>query len=230
MHRVPYQDYRVDLEGLAAKAAEMNAPLVYLANPDNPTGTFHGRSAIETFLGAVPEDTIAVIDEAYADFAPKGELAPISDGAIVLRTFSKAHGMAGLRIGYMIADEEVITGLNRIRVQFQVSRIAQEAALASLDDPDFIQGVVAEVAKGREEYAALGSELKIPVLPSHTNFVSFDIADQERVKALILALEKEGVFVRTGPPPNNGLLRVSVGTSEQRALFAEAFKSVLARV
>jgi histidinol-phosphate aminotransferase len=224
---VPYKGWETDLDALSRAAAETEAPLVYLANPDNPTGTFHKRAAVEAFLAGLPEGCVPLLDEAYCDFAPAGETPEIESRAIRLRTFSKAHGMAGMRVGYLIADEAIVEGLNKIRVQFEVNRLAQIAALASLGDPGFLADVVVAVAVGREDYYALGKSLALETIPSATNFVSFDLETPERVRAAIDALKRRGVFVRTGPPPNDRLLRVTVGKEEQRALFAEALKAVL---
>ena len=182
---------------------------------------------------ALPEGCLLVLDEAYADFAP-AEAVPETDPEdprlIRLRTFSKAHGMAGARIGYAIAPAETVRSFNKIRHHFGVNRVAQEGALASLGDPDFIAGVVRDVAAGRRDYARIAEGLGLAALPSATNFVALDCGTTERAKAVLAALlERERVFIRmAGVAPLNRCIRVTVGTAEERRLFGEALERVLA--
>ena len=230
---VPYRgDCHNDLDGLLAAARRTNAKLLYLANPDNPSGTFLGRAAIEAALGDLPEGCLFVLDEAYAEFAPPGELAPL-DGAdprlIRLRTFSKAHGMAGLRLGYGIAAEGLIAAFQKIRLHFGVGRLSQVAALASLDDPGFAANVVRQVAKGRRDYEALARDHNLAFIPSLTNFVAIDLGSAENSVRMVELLEARGVFVRRpAVPPLDHFVRVSVGLPEERAAFAEVFPEALA--
>lgn len=229
---VPYRDdCRNDVDALADRARETGAKLLYLANPDNPTGTFLGREAIEHLLERMPEGCLLLLDEAYAEFAPQAEL-PDVDGEdprlIRLRTFSKAHGMAGLRIGYGIAAAEMVEAFDRIRLHFGVGRLSQVAAAASLDDPDFAASVVAEVARGRAEYEALGVELGVPTLSSLTNFVPFEFADGSESDRMLALLDERDVFVRKpGVAPIDRFVRVTVGTAGERAGFADAFRDAV---
>jgi histidinol-phosphate aminotransferase len=176
-----------------------------------------------------------VLDEAYADFAPEDSL-PKTDAddprLIRLRTFSKAHGMAGARIGYAIAPAETISSFDKIRHHFGVNRVAQEGALASLGDADFIAGVLREVEAGRCDYARIAEGLGLKALPSATNFVALDCGTTERAKAVLVALlERERVFIRmAGVAPLNRCIRVTVGTAEERALFGQALGRVLAEL
>lgn len=231
LHRVPYRGDHEDLAGLAAKVHETGAPLVYLANPDNPMGTRHDAAAVGAFIESLPEHTLLVLDEAYIEFAPADTAPPIDtrDARVVrMRTFSKAHGMAGARIGYAIAAREVVTGYDKIRNHFGVNRIAQAGALASLYDGEFVARVVAEVAAGREHYYRLAERLQLKSVPSATNFVAIDVGSGERARALLKALEAEGVFVRMpGVAPLDRCLRVSVGTAPERARFAQVFEQVV---
>ncbi len=229
---VPYRaDCHNDLPALVAAARHRNAKLLYLANPDNPSGTFLGRAEVEAALDDLPEDCLLVLDEAYAEFAPPGELPPL-DGAdprlIRLRTFSKAHGMAGLRLGYGIAAEGLIATFQKIRLHFGVGRLSQVAALASLDDPDFAAGVVRQVAAGRADYEALARSHNLAFIPSLTNFVAIDLESAENSLRMVALLEQRGVFVRRpGVPPLDRFVRVSVGTPEDRAALAEVFAEAL---
>ena len=176
-----------------------------------------------------------MLDEAYADFAP-AEALPAIDAedprVIRLRTFSKAHGMAGARIGYAIAPQETIRAFDKIRHHFGVNRVAQEGAYASLGDPEFIAGVVRAVIAGRRDYEALAGELGLETLPSTTNFVAIDLGTAERAtSAMKRLLEDEAVFVRMpGVAPLNRCIRVTVGTPEERRAFADAFLRVVARL
>lgn len=231
LERAPYRDDRNDLEALAALARQHHARLVFLANPDNPTGSWYDADAIRAFLDALPEGALLLLDEAYGEFAPAAEMLPLdtSDQRIIrLRTFSKAYGMAGARIGYAIGSKEMINAFERIRLHFGVNLVAQEGALAALADTAYLTLVVAEVAQGREEYAALGRELGLPPLPSSTNFVTFDTGGPTRARALVEALAARDVFIRMpGAPPLDRCIRVTVGTAEERAAFATILRATL---
>jgi histidinol-phosphate aminotransferase len=230
--RPPYRDDRNDPEALADAAATTGARLVYLSNPDNPTGSFLGAAEQLRLLERLPPNCLLVLDEAYAEFAPPDAvpaLAPEDPRVIRLRTFSKAHGMAGCRIGYAIAPEETVRCFDKIRHHFGVNRVAQSGALASLGDSAFVAGVVAKVEEGRRDYARLARELGLQALPSATNFVAIDMGGSERAKrTLQRLLEEEGVFIRMpGVAPLDRCVRVTVGTPQERALFAEAFERVV---
>ncbi|MCG8361412.1 MAG: aminotransferase class I/II-fold pyridoxal phosphate-dependent enzyme [Kiloniellales bacterium] len=229
---VPYRDdCHNDVEALLVAARRERAKLLFLANPDNPTGTLLPRAAIEQALAGLPEGCLLVLDEAYADFVPAEELLPmdVEDARLIrLRTFSKAHGMAGLRVGYGIAAEDLIAAFDKIRLHFGVGRLAQIAAAASLDDPDFAASVVQRVAEGREDYAALGRDLNLATIKSHTNFVAFDLESAEASERMVALLDERGVFVRRpGVAPLSRFVRVTVGTPEERSGFAAAFRDAL---
>jgi histidinol-phosphate aminotransferase len=146
-----------------------------------------------------------------------------------LRTFSKAFGLAGARVGYAIAPAAFIATFQKIRQHFGVNRSAQIGALAALDDEDFVRTVVAEVARGRADYAALGEQLSCRTLPSATNFVCFEIGSRAAAEAMVGLLLERGVFVRKPyVPPIDGYIRVTVGTAAERAQFAQIFSEALA--
>ena len=229
---VPYRDDRIDLDALLDAVCRVDAPLVYLANPDNPMGTWHEAADLRAFIAALPEATLLVLDEAYIEFAPESATFPMdaSDPRVIrMRTFSKAHGMAGARIGYAIAPAGTVTGVGKVRNHFGVNRIAQAGALASFNDPGFVASVVEEVARGRNEYHALARRMGLVSVPSATNFVAIDVGgDGKRARALLARLQDEGVFVRMpGVAPLDRCIRVTVGTAEERALFADVFERVL---
>ena len=244
---VPYgADDHVDLAALTAQArasesirgraagAGSGATVVYLANPDNPSGTWQAEGAVRDFVAALPARCILALDEAYIDYAPTAPARSLlTDDArvVTLRTFSKAHGMAGARIAYAVGAAAVCTGLNKLRLQFGVSRVAQEAARASMRDAAFVAGVAREVAAGRAAYHELGRSLGLPTLPSETNFVCFDLGTRERAEAVMAALIERGVFVRKpGAPPLDRCIRLSVGTEAERRLVAAELRLVVNEV
>ena len=213
-------------------AGAAGATLVYLANPDNPSGTWHPVAELRRFLSALPPRCMVALDEAYLDYAPGGAPAVpafANDVRVMqLRTFSKAHGMAGARVGYAVCAAAVAAGLDKLRLQFGVNRVAQEAARASLTDTAFVAGVVRQVAEGRAAYRALARSLDLPTLPSATNFVSFDLGTRERADAVMAALIGRGVFVRKPPlPPLDRCIRLTVGTPAERAIVAVELARVL---
>jgi histidinol-phosphate aminotransferase len=227
----PYREDRNDPDALAAAARRRKARLVYVSNPDNPTGSWLSAGDVERLIAGLPATAVLVLDEAYSDFAPV-EAIPALDAedarVIRLRTFSKAYGMAGARIGYAIAPAELVRTFDKIRHHFGVNRIAQEGALAAIGDAEFIAGVVAEVAQGRRDYGETAERLGFRALPSATNFVAIDIGSTERAKAcLARLLSEENCFVRmAGVAPLNRCIRVTVGTKAERHGFAAALARV----
>ena len=232
---VPYLDTGFnDLEALTSIAHAENAKLVYLANPDNPAGTWFSAKELQTFVDKLPESCALILDEAYIEFAPDGTAFPIDSldpRIMIMRTFSKAHGMAGARVGYTIASPEIITAFDKVRLHFNVNLAAQAGALASLQDPGFVSSVVQEVEKGREEYEALAQALGVPTLPSATNFVTMDCESQPRAQAILDALARQGVFIRKpGAPPLDRCIRITVGSRDERKAFSEVLPTVMAQV
>ncbi len=229
---VPYaHGGAVQLEALAAAARTSHAKLVYLANPDNPSGSFSARAEVERFAAALPTDALLVLDEAYADFVDAAELLPAAVSARIVRTrtFSKAYGMAGARIAYALAPRAVVETFGKIRLQYGVNRTAQIGALAALAEPAFVAGVVAEVERGREEYGAIARAAGFTTLPSRANFVLIDAGTRERAERLSALLLERAVFVRKpGAPPLDRCIRVTVGTPAERARFGATFAEAAA--
>ena len=219
-------------ENIVDAVRRSGAKLVYVANPDNPSGSFADRATLAALRESLPDDVLLFLDEAYADFVPRDELPPdtIDPRTIRTRTFSKAYGMAGARVGYALASAEVIATFQKLRLHFGVNRTAQIGALAALDDDAFLRGVIAEVERGREEYHALAEAHALRSLPSHTNFVCIGIGSKAEAEAMVAALLELGVFVRKPwAPPIDGFIRVTVGTIAERAAFAERFAEALDR-
>jgi len=231
LHKVPYRADREDLPALLAKARQVRPKLIYVANPDNPMGTYQPADALRDFIAALPPDGVLLLDEAYSDFAPADALLPLSveRAAVVrLRTFSKAHGMAGARVGYALAHREVVAALDKVRNHFGVNRIAQAGALASLGDDEFVRSVVRQVAEGRREYAQLATELGLKTVPSATNFVALDAGSGTRARRLMQVLLQRGVFVRMpGVAPLDRCIRLTVGPAAERQALAQVLREVL---
>lgn len=234
-HTVPYHPNGFnDLDALAEAANEQAASLVYLANPDNPAGTWFSASDLDLFVNSLPDSCACILDEAYIEFAPEHTAFPMNDldpRIMIMRTFSKAHGMAGARIGYTIAAPEIITAFNKVRLHFNVNLIAQAGALASIKDLAFVAGVVTSVEVGRKDYESIAQELGLRTLPSATNFVTFDAETQQRAQLILDGLAKRGVFIRKpGAAPLDRCFRVTVGTPKERQDFAMILPQVLSEV
>jgi histidinol-phosphate aminotransferase len=226
-----HDDGRIDLQSIVDVARLERTPLVYLANPDNPSGTFVSCDDMTELYDALPSGTLLLLDEAYADFVEEAELLPshVEDRLIRTRTFSKAYGMAGARIGYAITSERNVQTLQKIRLHYGVNRNAQVGALASLADEPFRRHVISEVARAKKEYYALGRELGLAAIPSFANFVCFDLGTAERAtRVMHELLEQHGVWLRKpGRPPLDRFVRVSAGTPPMREAFAAALRVVL---
>ena len=232
LDRVPYlASGRVDLDGYLAATRRHDGALVFLPNPDNPTGSYVSWGDMLAFAQALPPASLLIHDEAYANFLPPQERFPddaIVPGVVRLRTFSKEYGLAGLRVGYALAERTVIQALDAIRLLYGVNRIALEAALVSLSDWRYVEGVLARIAEGRAEYVALGAQLGLPALPSTTNFVLFDCGRAERAVALLQALLARGIHIRKPPfAPLDRCVRITVGAPDERKLLAEALRASL---
>lgn len=233
LRAVPYRDDAQDPEALAAAARETGAPLVYLANPDNPTGSWHGAGEVRRLIEALPGDCVLCLDEAYADFAPPEAVLPldVSEPRVIrMRTFSKAHGMAGARVGYALGEAGLIAAFDRVRNHFGVNRLAQVGALAALADREWLARVVAQVAAGRVRLAEIAAANGLAALPSATNFVTIDCGrDGAFARAVLAGLIARGVFVRMPfVAPQDRCIRVSVGREADLAAFAAALPQALA--
>ncbi|WP_010138848.1 pyridoxal phosphate-dependent aminotransferase [Oceanicola sp. S124] len=232
---VPYRDDAEDLPALIARAAEVDAKLVYFANPDNPMGSYLPGAAIAEALAALPAGTLLVLDEAYGEFAPEEAAVPlpVDDPRLVrMRTFSKGYGMAGARVGYALGPEELIRAFDKVRNHFGMNRSAQAGALAALQDQDWLGHVRAAVAASREAIAAIARDNGLVPLPSATNFVTIDCGgDGDRARALVAALAEEGIFVRMPfVAPQDRCIRISCGPEREMTLLAEALPRALARL
>ena len=232
--KVPLHDHVHDLDALAA-AVGPRTKLVYVCHPNNPTGTANGRAELRAFVERMPEHVLTVVDQAYFEYIDDpdymdavAELFKAGLRVLVLRTFSKIYGLAGLRVGYGIGPADVVAATSKVRRAFDVTAPAQAAALASLDVPDELARRRALNATGRERLAEILREHGLDPVPSLGNFLYADVEDG---RELFDRLLREGVIVRPlagfGAP---GAIRVSVGTPEENEFFAVALGHVLSGV
>jgi len=228
---VPLKNFTHDLDAMA-NAVTDRTRMVFIANPNNPTGTFVRRGAVERFLDRLPRNVLVVLDEAYDEYVSdpdKPDLRPlVSEGrnVVILHTFSKAYGLAGLRVGYGIMRPQLATLLNRVRSRFNVNLPAQAAAAAALGDSTHVARTVALNAEGRNYFYTEFEKMGLDYVPSEGNFVLVDVGDGRRV---FEALQHKGVIVRSahgmGLPRH---IRVTTGTMPQNQRFIAALKDVLA--
>jgi histidinol-phosphate aminotransferase len=230
----PYlPDGTPDLDALLHMARRDRPSLVYLANPDNPSGRFIEGREMRQFYQALPHDTLLLLDEAYADFVAAADLLSphFEERLIRMRTFSKAYGMAGARIGYGLTSASNVRTFQKIRLHYGINRNAQVGALASLGDDEFRDRVVAETARARADYYELASELGCEFIESCTNFVCIDMGTAQRATQVMNDLLVRGIWIRKpGAPPLDRYVRVSAGTQPMRRAFADALRLVMAEV
>ena len=228
---VAAKNFGHDLDAMAA-AIEPQTRVVFIANPNNPTGTFVPGAELEAFLARVPRHVLVVLDEAYTEYlAPEQRYDSIAwlarfPNLLVSRTFSKAYGLAGRRVGYAIAHPEVADLMNRVRQPFNVSSVALAAAEAALDDDEFLARSAEVNRRGMAQLVAAFRELGLEWIPSAGNFVTFKVGDAIGVNQALL---RQGVIVR--PIAAYGMphwLRVSIGLPEENARFIEALRQALA--
>ena len=233
LHKVPYRNDHEDLVALCARAAEVDAKLVYLANPDNPMGSWHSGADIMAALDGLPAVTLLVLDEAYADCAPVEALPNISvhDPRVIrLRTFSKAYGLAGARVGYAMGAASLIAAFNKVRNHFGMNRAAQAAALAALEDQAHLREVLHRIDTARVRIAEIATHNGLTPLPSAANFVAIDCGRNGSFAKVVLdGLIARDIFVRMPfAAPQNRCIRVSCGTDADLDAFATALPTALA--
>jgi histidinol-phosphate aminotransferase len=228
----PYVNDREDPDSLLALAKKEGARLMFLANPDNPMGSWWDAAAVQAMIARLPANCLLCLDEAYCEFAPAGTTPPIdvaNPQVIRFRTFSKAYGMAGARIGYAIGEAGVIRSFDKIRNHFGVNRIAQAGALAALADEAHLNRVIDQVAASRDRIAAIGRANGLSPLPSATNFVTIDCGrDGAYARRVLAELVDRDVFVRMpGVAPQDRCIRISAGTGADLDVLEEALPQAL---
>ena len=232
LHMVPYRDDHEDSAALFERAAETGAKLVYLANPDNPMGTWHKGADIVAAMEALPSDCLLVLDEAYVECAPDGTAAPVEadDPRLIrFRTFSKAYGMAGARVGYGLAAPELVSAFNKVRNHFGMNRAAQAGALAALKDVDWLSRVQSRISEARDRISEIARRNGLTPLASAANFVAIDCGrDDAFARSVLEALIAEGIFVRMPfAAPQNRCIRISCGTDADLNILAETLPGAL---
>ena len=227
---VPAQNYAHDLDGFL-KAITPKTKLIFIANPNNPTGTLISKKVLKAFLKQVPSNILVVLDEAYDEYLnAKSKSEAVSwlnefENLIISRTFSKAYGLAGLRIGFGLMHPSVADLLNRVRQPFNVNSIAQAAAVASLADEDFVARSYAANQAGMVQMTQGLSKLGLEYIPSHANFVSFKVVNAAQINQQLL---QNGVIVR--PIANYEMpeyLRVSIGLFSENDRFLTVLETIL---
>ncbi|HYA23200.1 MAG TPA: histidinol-phosphate transaminase [Terriglobales bacterium] len=235
--QVPIRDSTFDLDAIAA-AVDHNTRIIYLSNPNNPTGTIVTAPEIDKFLDRLPDHVVTILDEAYYDFAQHFASLRRVDFShalnygkqgrkvVVLRTFSKAHGLAGLRVGYGIGPAELMSYFGRMRTTFSVSSVAQAAALAALEDEAHIEKAQRNNAEQSQLLIEELNELGFEVAPTWANFLYCELGQDAAVIAS--HMQGEGVIVRPlaawGAPT---AIRITVGSPEQNEVFSRAFRKVM---
>ncbi len=229
----PYVEDREDPASLLALAAREKAKVIYFANPDNPMGTVWPAGEVQRLMDETPPQTMLMLDEAYSEFA-SDETRPLLDvsrrNVLRFRTFSKAYGLAGARVGYAIGHADVIKAFDKIRNHFGVARLSQVAALAALKDQAWLRHVINEVQAARERIYAIARVNGLKPIPSATNFVAVDCGrDGAFARKMVDGLLSNGIFVRMpGVAPLNRCIRISCGTKEHLEMLATALTQALA--
>lgn len=222
--KVPFRDDREDLDAMLAAVREQDARVLYVSNPNNPMGSWYRRVEIEALMDAVPDTTLLMLDEAYADTAPPDAIPPLTAGrpnVLRFRTFSKAYGLAGARIGYAVGGGAVVAEFDKVRNHYGVNLVGQVGALAALSDQSYLAEAVEKIALGRKRIGAVAEANGLLPLASATNFVTIDCgSDGAFARAVLDGLLARGVFARK--PMAAGLdrcIRISVGDDDALDVF-----------
>ncbi len=230
--KVPYRGDREDLEALAEAAREHDASILYVSNPDNPMGSWWEAGDIARLIAALPGGVLLLLDEAYCDTAPPGAIPPIDVShpqVLRLRTFSKAYGLAGARIGYAMGEADLIAVFDKVRNHYGINRAGQIGALAALNDQPYLTQVVGRIGRARDRIAEIARRHGLGPLPSAANFVTIDCgADCAFSRAVLDELLTRDVFARKpGVAPLDRCIRVSCGRDEDLAVFDRVLSEAL---
>lgn len=231
----PFKHDKEDREGLIDLATRADARLIYLANPDNPMGTWWSGTEVQQMIDNVPTGSLLCLDEAYIEFAPEGTAPTIdvsSNKVIRFRTFSKVYGMAGARIGYAIGEASLIKAFDKVRNHFGINRIAQAGALAALQDQFYVKEVVVRVNEAKARISMIGKAQELSPIPSAASFQTLDCGrDAAFATAIVQGLAAKGVFIRKPfSAPEDRCIRVSAGRPQDLDLFETALAETLANL
>lgn len=232
---VPCRNWRIDLPALAA-AVNDRTKIIYLANPNNPTGTIFSRHEFDDFYRHIPERVLIILDEAYFEYAKDNPRYPDSmhyryDNVITLRTFSKAHGLAGLRIGYGFAHEELIANLLKVKLPFEPSAVAEVAGIAALADKEFLHRTLETNARGMRTVTQALRDLRIDFVPSEANFIMTLWPNREIAEQVADAMMRRGVILR--PLAQFGIpegVRITIGSDKQNKVLVSALEQTAAEL
>lgn len=233
--QIPLKNYHYDLDGILENINN-NTKIIYLANPNNPTGSIFNIDEFENFISKVPKNILVILDEAYYEFAKNNPVYPDSmkyrlDNVIILRTFSKAYGIAGLRVGYGFAHKDLIHNFEKVRLPFEPTALSQIAATAALDDNEFLNKYLELNKTGRNYIYGIYDNLNIDYIKSDGNFVMSIFDSEETANKITYKLLERGVIVRGlkafGLPH---CIRVTTGLKEENEIFATEFANVLSEL
>lgn len=230
--KVPFRDDREDLEALLAAVISRRAGVLYVSNPDNPMGSWWDAAALDRLIEALPDGVLLLLDEAYCDTAPAGAVPAIDVGnaqVLRLRTFSKAYGLAGARIGYALGHADLIQHFEKVRNHYGINRVGQVGALEALLDQAYLREAVGRIAASRETIARIASDAGLRPLPSAANFVTIDCgADGAFAAAVLNELLARDVFARKpAVTPLDRCIRISCGCEEDMAVLADVLPRVV---
>lgn len=231
--KVPFRDDHEDLDALLGAACSADARIVYVSNPDNPMGTWSSARRLDDLIGRLPGGVLLLLDEAYCDTAPPDAIPhiDISNGQVLrLRTFSKAYGLAGARIGYAVGASPLIATFEKVRNHYGINKMGQEGALAAVHDQAYLAEVVTKIARARDRIAAIARDNGLKPIPSAANFVAMDCGHDAAFAARVLGeLLNRGVFARKPMvPPLDRCIRVSCGRDNDLDVFAKVLPEALA--
>jgi len=229
------EGYRIDTDDIIKKI-DQYTKLIFFCNPNNPTGDAIGQNEFSNFYKKIPEDTILVVDEAYSDFSEiddfPNSVGLIKEGyknIIMIKTMSKSHGFAGLRVGYCLANKSIIELINRIRLPFNLTHISQEAAVEALKDIDFYNKTISTIKRGKRILYQYFDELGLKYIPSNTNYILVDTKHPADI--ITEKLIEKGVLVRNAKPYGfPTFIRVTIGTEKQNKTFMKKFKEVYSSI
>ncbi len=228
-------NYHHDLSAMTEKISDYTK-IIYLANPDNPAGTYFTVEEFDLFMERVPSQVLVILDEAYFEYAQHLGDYPDSmhyryDNVITLRTFSKAHGLAGFRVGYGFAHKDLIENLNKVKLPFEPSWPAQVVAVAALDDISYIQTTVDRCCKGKKTLIEVFKEMNLEVIPSAANFLTLVFESEQEAESFNKAMFHRGVILRHlsgwGLPD---CVRITVGTKKENEYLIERLSKLLSTV
>ena len=230
--RVPYRNDHQDLEALLSAAQREDARILYVATPDNPMGSVAPAAELQRLIARLPDGLLLCLDEAYCDTAAPADVLPIDVGnpqVLRLRTFSKAYGLAGARIGYALGEAALIRQFEKIRNHYGINRVGQLGALAAIEDQAHLADAVRQIARARDVIGKIAADNGLIPLPSAANFVTIDCGgDGASAKRVLYGLIERDVFVRMpSVAPLNRCIRVSCGRDEDLAVFAAALPDAL---